>query len=437
MTIASLASEPVLPRILPPHGDWRRPAIMAGVVLVATFGVFGGWTAMAKLDSAVVASGRIVVDGERKVVQHLEGGIVSEILVADGGRVAAGDILFRIDPTQAQAGADMVSGQLHAALAEEARWVAESTSAAEIVFPDDIPEAIRAGQLTQFADSRAARLAEHQIYAEQIAQVETQIAGFAEQASGARSQLDSYEAELEQLKPLLEKQLAPANRGRALERNVTELEAKLAAFENESVRLRGVISEAKLKDEQVERKAVEAASAKLIAVRALISDLNQRVLVSQDMLKRSEVRAPKAGKVVGLEVHTVGQVVQPGATLLQIVPADESLVVSARLSPLDVTHVHPGLEAEIRLPSFKQRTTPLSMGEVKTVSADVVVDEMTRQSYYEVTISMGTSGFSAEVRDALVAGMPAEVIVATGERTVLDYLVQPLGDALRLGMREQ
>lgn len=420
-----------------PSEDWRRPAFAAGAVLFLTVGVLGGWAAMAKLDSAVVSSGRIVVEGERKVVQHLEGGLVSEILVKPDSYVNEGDVLLRVDPTQAKAGADMVDNQLVVALADEARLVAISSGSATISFPPGVPQSVQDDQSRQFQQFEASKQTETAILSEQVRQAETQIGGYKEQRKGIDFQMGSAQADLDQLRPLLAEQLVAANDVRARERMVSELETQLSAIDAEVARLTAVISETELKVAQVTQQAAQEASAKLVEVRRTIADLKQRALVSEDIVGRSEVRAPRSGKVVGMTVHTVGQVIQPGATLLEIVPDAEALVVSARMSPLDVTHVHPGLEAEVRLPSFKQGQAPLAIGTVSSVSADVVVDELTRQTYYELKVAVDASTFPESIRKDLVAGMPAEVIVATGERTVLAYLIQPLGDAMRLGMREQ
>jgi type I secretion membrane fusion protein, HlyD family len=417
--------------------DWKRPAFRSIVVLALTFGVAGTWSALARLDSAVVAPGRLVVEGERKVVQHLEGGIVAEILVAPDSHVEAGDVLLRIDPTQARAGAEIGAGQLASARAEEARLVAEIDGLPVIAFPDGIPAGVRAGQESALAEARANRAGEVSILEAQAAQLETQAEGMAGQRAAAVAQLESFRDELERIRPLLDKQLVPANKGRDLERQITELEARVAAYDNETERLAVAVAETRLKIEAVDAKARDAASARLVAVRAALTELEGRSAVSDDMLARSEIRAPRSGTVVGVQVHTVGQVVSPGQVLLEIVPDDDRLMVSSRMSPLDVTHVHPGLEAEVRLPSFKGSETPVAFGTVRAVSADVMVDEATGQSYYELSVAVGDDGFPAELRDAMVPGMPAEVVVSTGERTVLAYLMQPLGDAMRLGMRER
>ena len=154
------------------------------------------------------------------------------------------------------------------------------------------------------------------------------------------------------------------------------------------------------------------------------------------MLNRTEIRAPRSGRVVGFKVHTIGAVVRPGETLMEIVPDDDTLIVSAKMSPVDINNVAEGLPAEIRLPSFKARSTPVAIGEVQTVAADALHDEVTREPYYELKVSVQVSQFPEQVREKLRPGMPAEVIVATGETTVLSYLTQPLTDAFRLGMRE-
>jgi HlyD family type I secretion membrane fusion protein len=424
------------------RGDWRRPMTAGIAVIIVTFGVFGGWAAFARLDSAIVATGQVVVESERKQVQHLEGGIVSEILVSGDSSVKLGDVLVRLDATSARANAAVAGSQLAAALAEEARLTAELAGAERIVFPPSLesvsPDAARAreDQERQFRERRAARANERAVLEERIEQAQRSMAGFAAQIVAGQGQSRSYEDEMTRLSPLAERGLIVGSRIRQLERAKLDQDGRIGSLLADRERQERVIAESRLQIEGISRKTAEEASARLATVRGTIAELRDRIAVATDIVRRGEIRAPRAGRIVGLKVHTIGAVVRPGDVLMEIVPEDDTLVVEAHLQPIDVTHVHPGLAAEVRLPAFKARTTPLALGEVRSVSADVIQDPVSRQSYYTVTVSARASSFPAEIRDRLVPGMPAEVIVATGERTVAEYLTQPLGDAFRRGMRE-
>ncbi|WP_245422399.1 HlyD family type I secretion periplasmic adaptor subunit [Alsobacter soli] len=427
-----------------PAGDWSRPMAAGFAVIALTFGVFGGWAATAKLDSAVIALGSIVVENDRKVVQHLEGGIVSEILVDDDRRVSEGEVLLRIAPVQARAAVATARNQLLAAQAEERRLMAELDGADAVDFgpeltASDAGEEVRravADQARIFVDRRESRRNEVAVLQERIAQSEQQMRGLDAQLAASRAQSASFEDEIQKVRPLMDKGLVAAPRIRQIERAKVEQDGRTGQLVAERDRQERVIQEAQLQIAGILRKAREENSARLSSVRSTISDLKDRLTVAQDALQRSDVRAPKSGRIVNRRVFTVGGVVRPGETLMEIVPDDDTLVVSARVQPIDVTHVHPDLPAEVRIPALKSRSTPIALGEVRAVSADAVRDELTRQPYYEVRVSVRVDSFPSELRRKLIPGLPAEVVVSTGERTVLAYLVQPFTDALRRGMRE-
>ena len=426
------------------HGDWRRPALRGALVIGLTFGVFGTWSCLARIDSAVVANGNIAVETERKPVQHLEGGIVGAILVTDGQRVESGQVLLRIEPTQARAQADMARNAVTSSVVEEARLAAEAEGKEEFDPPASLsgklsdPEARRAvdDQSRQFRERKSARRNEVQVLEERIAQAQNQIAGSKAQVAAARSQVDSITLEYDKLKPLADRGLVQTTRIATLDRSRTELVGRAGALESDIDRLGRSIQEARFQIEGVQRKFVEDAAGKLAEVRAKQADARDKLRVAEDVLTRLAVRSPRTGRIVNLKVHGPGAVVRPGDTLMEVVPEDDTLVVSARMSPLDVNHVHQGLPAEVRLPSFKSRSTPLAVGAVLGVGADALRDETTRQPYYDLKVSVQVSNFPAEIRDNLKPGMPAEVLVATGERTVIEYLTKPLADAMRRGMRE-
>ncbi|SIT53563.1 Type I secretion membrane fusion protein [Mesorhizobium prunaredense] len=424
-------------------GDWRKPARMGFGIVVLTFGILGGWASLASLDSAVVASGTVVVETDRKAVQHLAGGIVRDILVSPNAHVTEGQVLVRLDLTEAQAQGEIARSAVFSLLAEKARLQAELDGAEMVTFPRELtlgsaPLAQRAmeDQLRLFNKRRLARTNEVPILQERIAQSERKIEAMQSQSEAVRLQIESVTEEHDMLAPLAHKGIILGTRLTALKRQQADLQGQLGAFLAGIAGERHTIGEARLQIEQVGREAIEEVSAQFAETSAKLTDAGEKLHVADDVLNRTEIRAPRSGRVVGFKVHTIGAVVRPGETLMEIVPDDDTLIVSAKMSPVDINNVAEGLPAEIRLPSFKARSTPVAIGEVQTVAADALHDEVTREPYYELKVSVQVSQFPEQVREKLRPGMPAEVIVATGETTVLSYLTQPLTDAFRLGMRE-
>jgi HlyD family type I secretion membrane fusion protein len=425
-------------------GDWRTPARRGLGVAFITFFVFGGWTCFASIDGAVVAGGLIVVETDRKTVQHLEGGIVKDLIVTGAAHVEEGQVLLRLDSNQERAKEEMARSAVYSAIAEEARLQAEAEASDKITFPSELlqktsdPSAQRAmgDQRRRFEERRAARKIEISILEEKIGQSQRQIQGNTAQSKGARAQLDSMTQEYNKLKPLADQGIVPFARIATLERSKAEVEGKMGAYDADIARLGRTIDEARLQIEQVGQKVLEEATAKLADTRAQLGDAREKWRVAAEVLNRTEVRAPRTGRIVNLKVHTIGAVIRPGDVLMEIVPDNDVLVVAAKVSSLDINHVQVGLPTEVRLPSFKARSTPIAVGEVLSIAADAVRDEATHQPYYEVKISVQVTQFPEKVREKLKPGMMADVLIATGERTVLAYLTQPMTDAIRRGMRE-
>lgn len=425
-------------------GDWKTPARQGVAVVVLTFVVFGGWASLASIDGAVVAAGSIVVESDRKVVQHLEGGIVQDLMVRGDAHVEQGQVLLRLDATQERAREEMARSAVYSALAEEARLQAEADGNSKISFSSELmqkisdPSARRAmgDQTRRFEERRTARKIEASILAERIAQAQRQIQGNRAQSEATRSQLESVTQEYAKLKPLADKGLIPVTRITTLQRSEADLEGRRGAYDADIARFGRVIDEARLQIDQVQQKVFEEAAGKLTDTRAQLADAREKLRVATDVLNRMEVRAPRAGRIVNLKVHTIGAVIRPGDVLMEVVPDNDVLVVAAKISSLDINHVQVGLPTEVRLPSFKARSTPMAVGEVLSVAADAQRDEATHQPYYEVKVSVQVAQFPEKIREKLKPGMMADVLIATGERTVMAYLAQPMTDAIRRGMRE-
>ncbi|WPO42578.1 HlyD family type I secretion periplasmic adaptor subunit [Tardiphaga sp. 42S5] len=427
-----------------PSGDWRTPARRGFGIVFLTFVVFGGWAGLASIDGAVVAAGSIVVESDRKSVQHLEGGIVQSLMVRGDAHVEQGQVLLRLDPTQDRAREEMARSAVYSAIAEEARLLAEADGADTITFPSELmqkafdPSAQRAmgDQKRRFEERRVARKIEVSILEEKIGQAQRQIQGNAAQSKAARAQFDSMAQEYTKLKPLADQGIVPFARIATLERSKSDLEGRIGSYDADIARFGRIIDEARLQINQVGQKVLEEATGKLADTRAQLADAREKLRMAADVLGRMDVRASRSGRIVNLKVHTVGAVIKPGDVLMEIVPDNDVLVVAAKISSLDVNHVQIGMPTEVRLPSFKARSTPIAIGEVLSVAADALRDEATHQPYYEVKVSVQVTKFPDKIREKLKPGMMADVLIATGERTVLAYLMQPMTDAIRRGMRE-
>lgn len=429
-----------------PHiRDWRRPALVGYLIVLATFGVMGAWAVLARLDSAVVAPGVVTVESNRKLVAHLEGGIVHQILVKEGQHVAEGDLLYRLEETQSQAGADMAHNQLVSALAQEARLVAERDNLPEITFPPELlrsnagavaAEAMR-DQETQFQERRSSLRNQISILEKKVTQYTVELEGLAAEKEATERQLRFIEEELGDLRGLLQKQLVSKSRVMALEREKGRLEGVIGRSTADSSKARNGIAEARLQIDQLQKKFSEDVNASLLEVRQKIADQRERARVSGDVLRRTKIYAPRTGVVQNLKASTVGGVIRPGEPLLEIIPDDDNLVVNAQVTPTDIDLVAVGNEAEVRFGAFHGKMLPIITGRIASISRDRLTDELTRQPYFLARVVVGKDQLTPDVRDRLTAGMPVEVIMPTGERSVADYLVRPLRNRIRKAFREQ
>jgi HlyD family type I secretion membrane fusion protein len=441
MTIAVLQHAARQPRL----ADYRRPAWLGGAVVLAAFGIFGVWAAYAPLDSAAVAQGHIEVDSRHKAIQHLEGGIVREILVKEAETVHEGQVLIRLDPTQARASADTVRKQTLAAIAREARLLTELDGGREIVFPRELMEQ-RAkpetavgieDELRRFVERRQSLDNQLHMAETRLEQARQQIAGRSRQQAALSAQLASLTAELASLKPLVDKGWHPRNRYMASEREKSRLEGELGQATADIARLAKQQEEAQLQKDQITQKFREEAARELAETRSQLSDLREKLSVTGDVLGRVEIRAPMGGVVQNLKIGGIGSVIKPGEAVAELVPAEDELVVAAQVSPLDIDSVTAGATAEIRFTSMSTRRVPPVFGRVESVSADAMTNEGSKQPYYLARVRVDAGALPARIARKLTPGMPADVVIASGDRSMLDYLIGPLRDAIAKGMREE
>jgi len=423
-----------------------KKTLWAGVaVIVGFFGGLGGWAAMAPLSGAAIAPGVISPDGERRAVQHLEGGIVQELLIHEGSVVEAGQPLIVLDPSASRANRDVLQKDLRSTLAIRARLIAERDDVAEIVFPDELTsddssEETRSlidNQTALFQRRRDARLQKKKILGEQINQLQQTIAGAESQLTFQTRQITLLREEAAGIAPLVEKGLERKPRLLALQRTEAEVSGSRAANLGNVAKSRQAIIETMAQIEGVDTEYKQEVGNKMAEVEASLSGIREKLRAASQIVRRTTVVSPIAGTVVQLKSNTIGGVVAPGQTMLEIVPRDEELLVDARIAPADVDEVHADLPARVIMTGYNQRTTPQLLGRVRQVSADRLIDSRTGQPYYLARIEL-TAEHVRNVASHIIMkpGMPAEVMVITSERTLFDYLVEPLRASVRKSFRE-
>lgn len=431
-----------------PAGFSPAPYVVAGYTTIAlAFGVFGTWAATAPLNSGVVAGGTVAVYSNRKVVQHLEGGIVSEILAQDGDVVEAGEVLIRLDQRQAQSNFAVLSGRFVQLRAAEARLAAESAELSSISFPPEVLEAISSGhsdplvvelQRKIFDDRARTRDGQVNILKARGEQLAEEVLGLAAQRTSLEGQVTSIAEEIERLSTARESGFVAANQVAQLTRNQLELEGELGQVVANIARARQAIAETELQILQANQEFAERASTELRDVRDQLEEVSERVKQARDILERTDIKAPVHGMVQNTQVHTTSGIVRPAEPIMEIIPIDDDLIVNARIRPVDIDNVDLGSTAEVRFPAFSSRTTPVIFGSVKVLSSDIIQPEDSRvEPYYVARVEVPDGDVPMEMRGRLVPGMPAEVIFVSGERTLVDYLVKPITDAFSKGLLEQ
>jgi epimerase transport system membrane fusion protein len=420
----------------------RIPRLIGIYIVMVVFGGFGLWALVAPLDSAALAPGVVTVKSYRKTVQHLEGGIVSEILVTDGQLVEQGQTLLILDNTQSKAELGILKGQYFTTRAMENRLAAERDSLQSVDFSNDLDasdiraiEAIKNEGLI-FAARRDDRLGEVEVLEQRIVQLESQIEGLRALAASKQEIVSSYTAEVADLAELLAEGYVDKQRLRDLQRSRSRSVGELADHRAAIAQAEVQIGETRLQILQLNKRFTTEVVDQLAETQARVYDLRERISAIQDRLRRTIITAPVAGIVLGMNTHTIGGVVQPGKTLLDIVPDLAELVVDARVSPVDIDRVRLGMEATIRFSAFKNATTPIIQGKLTKISADRLVDEQTGDPYYLARVEVSEEGREMLGTLILVPGMPADVLIKTGERTFFQYLIKPASNAFARSLIE-
>jgi HlyD family type I secretion membrane fusion protein len=426
--------------------DAASKYILVGLAIVGIFfGGFGTWAVTAPLNSAVVAQGVVKIEGNRKSVQHLEGGIVKELRVKDGSHVKAGDILIVLDDSQAKAEYEVYTQQYFVLRATEVRLLAEFGNNSALLVPRDIADRkndpsvqdIWTGQVKQFETRRAAIEGQRSVIREKINQLQSQIAGAEGQVKSYAEQLTSVQKEAESIAPLVEKKLLPKPRLLQLERSAFGLEGQLADSKASIAKFKQAQSEQELQIAQLDNDRMADITKDLRETQAKLLEVIPKRMNAEVVLSRMDIRSPYTGKVVGLTVFSKGAVIQRGEKILDIVPDEEQLTIEAQVPVEDISEVQPDMRADVHLTAYKQRIVPVVPGEVTNVSADRLVDQKTNQPYYVVLVRLDEAELAKLPQVKLYPGMPATVIIPTQARTAFDYLVGPLVMSFNKAFRQK
>lgn len=423
----------------------QRSMRLSWVVIFVCFGGIGGWLATARLDSAAVAEAILENEGSTRTIQHLEGGIVREILVRNGDIVVEGQPLMRLDPTASAATATLFASQLYSSRARQARLEAEVGMAEALAFPaqltaaaENLPEVARvlANEARQFDLRRQDLEQSRDILLTNIGQAQAQIDAMGVSRDIAGRELAIVTADLADQRTLMARGLTAQAQVTALERNALEQEEKIAQADIEKARIAQSVAGLRLQITQAEQSYRREAAAELEAVTREIRELERNAVVANDSLQRIDITAPVAGTVQESILGTVGAVIRGGEVLMKIAPQSDDRIIVARISPDDIENVMPGVTAHLAFPAFASLLLEPATGEVLTVSRDRVVDPISQASYFEARIRLDTATLPADLQDRLVAGMRVGATIPTGERTALEYVLGPILRRFDSAMRE-
>lgn len=419
-----------------PKKDIKRGVIIALVF----FGGLMGWAALTPLDAGAMAPGIVAVSGSRQLVQHRDGGIVTEIAVTEGQRVQKGDLLIKVSASELVASERSMSSEYLTLVAQRARLRAEQTGASGIATPPEFngltgedrriaDDALR-GQRLLFEARRSSIANQRDIYGQRVRQQGAQISAFGSQMKSNRTQRQLIGEELDGMKSLVEKGFVSLNRIRATERSAAELDGNFGALQADVSRSNESISESRMQMLSLDRQMLEDVAGQMRDAELRIAELQPKLASAREMLDLASLRAPATGRVVGLVVNTVGGVVRGGDTLMEIVPENRELVIEAKVQPTDADDLKIGMQTQVRFTALQERNLPVLFGRIRKVSADSFEDERTGEHHFAMEVTVASSELSkiTAIRGetGLKAGLPAEVMVPLRKRTALGYLLEPL-----------
>ena len=413
--------------------------------LLVVGGLAGGWMTLVPLSGAVVVPGNLVVQSNVKTIQHPTGGVVAQIPVHNGMRVNAGDLLLRLDATQAQASLQVVSKQLDEVRAKSARLVAERDGLPRPAIPpemsgrldDNNVKTLLASEASLFRARVTARESQKELLKSKVSQLGEEIVGLDAQVASKAKQLELITGELTGVQELFDKRLVPIARLTALQRESAKIEGERGQLISTIAETKTKVDEAKLQMVRLDQDVRTEVVKDLGEAQGKEAELSERSIAARDILERIEMRAPTSGVIHQLNAHTIGGVIRAGDAVMEVVPDSDDLQIEARLQPNDIDQVRKGQQAFVRFSAFNQRVTPQLIGQVSYVSPDTTRDQQTSMSYFTVRIMLPEEERRRLAGLQLSSGMPAEVFMQTGSRTMLSYLFKPILDQFQRAFVER
>lgn len=414
------------------------------LIVIFGFTTFMLWALFVPISEGVVAFGSLVVEGNRKSVQHLEGGIVKSIHVKEGDIVKEGQVLLVLDDTQSNAQYEMLFSRYYTGLAMYNRLQAERLGANEIDFSQEIKDLMHMASMQDITtiqnnlfNARKSQLAgQVEILKQKIEQLKKQLSGMEYQETAINSEIGYIEDELKRLKRLQKSDLVDLPRVIEQQKALAQAQGRKGQVESEMAGTAVTIGEARLQILQIEKDNLQEIETSVVEIQERVLETREQLIAIRDVINRTKMTAPQSGKVLNLNVFTIGGVVPPGNPLMEIIPSNDAMVIDARLKVTDVDNVLMGMSARIRLSALNQRRTPELFGKVQTVSGDVVVDEATGEQFYLARIIISKEEFERVADKTLTPGMPVEVLIQSGQRTAMEYFTDPIIDILRRSLKE-
>lgn len=419
---------------------WR----WAIIAIAACAAIFLLWAALAPLSKAAIAPGEVAVDGRRRVVENLEGGIIADIMVREGQMVKEGQPLIRFDSIQSGAAADAVEAQRMALLAEQQRLLDEGRGGAMANLAGDLASASNEPRTRALLDAQRQLLSarrqslstQNAVLQQSASQAQARLAGYAAQISAAEMQVAELRSEEQVVGSLVAEQLERNSRLQEIRRQIAAAEGQIGALHAQMGATRREAGEAYARMSDLSAQRGDERATRLAAIHGELSEIEERSTAARDVERRRVVTAPVSGRVVELRYMTKGAVAAPGDRLLDIVPHNQELIVVARVRPIDVESVRPGLASEVRLVPFSNRRVRMLKGEVISISPDTITNRDGTETYYEARVRITDRAGLAPIAKEITSGMPAEVFIVLEKRSFFGSLLQPLTDSFRRALRE-
>ncbi len=423
---------------------YAKPVIFGLLVVILGFGSFLAWTLYAPLAKGVVASGQVVVADKRKTIQHLEGGIIAAIHITEGQEVKAGQLLIELDDTRVKAERDLLQTRYFHSLAMLNRLDAERLAQDKVEFSEELltreqdpsVNKILVSQINSF-DARQTEISgQIDLLNQKIKQLEQKIKGLNAQKRSLAEQVRLVQQELKRTQAMYEKKLVELPRLIKQKKELVQIQGNISQIATEVTTTEVAINETRLELLQIKKNRAQEVSEQILEVQTQVLELKEKLITAEDKLTRTKIVAPQAGTILGLSTHTIGGVIPSAKAILEIVPPSERLLVEVKLKPIDIDNVMPNMMARVRFTAFKRKLTPTIAGKVEYISADALFDEAVQQNYYLARISIEPTEVAKLPDQDITPGMPVDVLIEAGERTAMEYLLAPLEEVIRKGMKE-